>query len=117
VCGIKYSFDEEDVGSRSSTILQPAAQLTRYQVCVTFDPETGAEDPAGGNSACIEEDRQRGGEASSGNTDATILVSQAEWDATHNNVRIVKEQAEFNQRRLAADLSKAITNLMKTTNS
>jgi hypothetical protein len=34
-----------------------------------------------------------------------------------NHVRLAKEQAEINQRRLAADLSKTITKLMATTNS
>jgi hypothetical protein len=93
VCGIKYSVDKESIDNHGDIIPISAARLARYQVCVTFDPETGAEVPAGGDIAHTNNDRQRDGEANGNNTDTTILVSQTKWDASQNCVRLVKDQA------------------------
>jgi hypothetical protein len=132
VCDVKYSSDEESINNHGDIIPLSVARLARYQVCVTFDPEIGAEIPEGGNTTRTNNKHRRDGEVSGSNTNYTFSISKEEWvaarDAIVNNtslpvgvskgtlnayhaileknrVRLAKEQAELDRRRLAADQS------------
>jgi hypothetical protein len=74
VCGIKYSCNDERIGNHGEIIPLSAAQLAHYQVCITFDLETGTETLAAGNTVHVRNDREQDGETSGSNTNATILV-------------------------------------------
>jgi hypothetical protein len=79
VGGIKYSSDEERIGTHGDAIPLIVARMARYQVRVTFDPDTGAKIPAGGNTPRTNNERQRDGEASGSNANSTFSVSKDEW--------------------------------------
>jgi hypothetical protein len=132
VCGIKYSSNEESIGRHGDIIPLTVARMARYQVRVTFDPDTGAEIPAGGNTPRTNSERQRDAEASGNTTDNTFSISREECAAAHNTMVnntslpvgvsadtinvyhaileknrswLAKEQADLDRRRQAADLS------------
>jgi hypothetical protein len=81
-CVVEYSSNKESIGKLGDIIPLSTTRLAQYQVYVTFDPETGVKTPAGGNTARINNDQRWDGEASGGNANTTILVSQTEWDTT-----------------------------------